>query len=80
MPKKKTEMIELNKTEIAAIKRLKSIAKIWPKTLWLFSGSSTLWVMRCNKEGEQVFTNNDGGADPDYAIESIKIPNDGGDW
>lgn len=71
-------MIPTNE-EQKAINSLKRIAKKWPKTLWLFSGSGTLCVMRCDESGEQVKTKL-GGIDSDYLLDTVNIPNDGGDW
>lgn len=71
---------ELAREEIVAIRRLKNLAKRWPKTLWLFSGSGTLHVMRAGPEGEQVHTPS-GGVDQEFAITAVDgILNDGGDW
>ncbi len=66
---------EEERKAIAAFKRL---AKKWPKTLWLFSGSGTLNVMQ-KRDGERVMTS-DGGVDPDFSLSVIDIENDGGDW
>jgi hypothetical protein len=73
------EEIELTQKEIKAIKSLHRIAKTWPKTLWLFSANGGLEVMRCGKDGQHV-TDYTGGMDRDYIVDSIDIPNDGGDW
>lgn len=68
------------------IKSLKRLAKKWPKSLWLFSASGTLCVMKCNKKGEQAMNQPSYpgelnlGVDQEYVIDTIKIPNDGGDW
>lgn len=70
--------IELSKEEEKAIAALKRLAKKWPKSLWLFSGSGTLWIIKCGSYGEQVH-NSSGGVE-DYVICSIDISNDGGDW
>lgn len=70
---------ELTKEEKNAINTFKRLAKKWPDTLWLFSGSSTLWVMRYGPDGKPVMTP-DGGFDPDYCVVKIDIENDGGDW
>ena len=68
------------KQEQKVISSLVRIAKKWPKTLWLFSASGTLCVMRCGENGEQVETLG-GGMDSDYVLGTIPgIPNDGGDW
>jgi len=66
-------------TEEQAIKALKRLAKRWPKSLWLYSASGTLCVMRCDENGECVHTSR-GGVDSDYIVDYINIPNDGGDW
>lgn len=72
--------LELTKEEQRAINSLKRLAKNWPKSLWLFSGSGSLHVMRVGEEGEQVM-NDQQGVDPDYVVATIDgIPNDGGDW
>lgn len=47
--------------------------------MWLFSGSGSLSVMKCGPNGEPVMSEN-GSVDPAYKIETINIPNDGGDW
>ena len=69
--------------EKRAIASLNRVAKKWPKSLWLFSASGTLWVMKCGADGKPVMTPTrigDGGTDPAYCITKIDIPNDGGDW
>ena len=73
-------MIELNKDEKAAIDTLKRLSKRWPKSLWLFSASGTLCVMRKDMEGRRVELPSHGGVDPDYLVTTVKIENDGGDW
>lgn len=70
---------ELTPEEKRAIAGLKRIAKKWPKTLWLFSASGTLCVMRTDDDGERAHTRG-AGVDPDFVVETIQIPNDGGDW
>ena len=57
----------------------------WPKTLWLFSASGDIHVMRCGENGEHVMTGTPGmrnsGVDPNYIVDSINgIDNDGGDF
>lgn len=66
------------KAEQRAINSLKRLAKNWPKTLWLFSASGTLWVMKAGEFGEQVHRGD--GIDPAFCITTIDIQNDGGDW
>jgi len=67
------------KKEQKASDSLNRIAKKWPETLWLFSASGTLCVMRKGENGEQVETVG-GGIDQDYVLSTIDIMNDGGDW
>jgi len=71
--------MDITKEEQSAINVLKRLATRWPKTLWLYSASGTLCVMRINKHGKEAMTPN-GYVDPAYRIDSIDIPNDGGDW
>ena len=68
------------KEERNAINTLKRLAKRWPKSLWLFSASGSLCVMRKGPDGEHVM-GQFGGVDPNYELDSISgIDNDGGDW
>lgn len=73
-------------SEEAAIRRLKALARVWPPSLWLYSADGTLCVMRLDDLGRRgVMENrpvNPGycGVDPDYIVDTIDIPNDGGDW
>ena len=77
--------IELTDKEKRAIKALERAAKIWPKSLWLFSGNGSLYVMRKKKNGNRATVIDSGihpseGVDPDYIVDVIDIENDGGDW
>jgi len=78
--------MNLTKDEEKAVKALKRLATKWPKSLWLFSASGTLTVMKKNNDGEKAIVpgragrNGEGAFDPDYIVDSIKIENDGGDW
>lgn len=67
------------KEEAKAIAALKRLAKTWPDTLWLFSASGTLCVMRNGDDGNPVYINR-GGCDPAYVVDKVDIQNDGGDW
>jgi hypothetical protein len=69
----------LTDEERRAIASLKRLAKRWPESLWLFSGSGMLCVMRAGPNGEHVHTAN-GGIDPNFHLDTIDISNDGGDW
>lgn len=65
--------------ETNAIEALNALAKIWPRTLWLFTANGTLNVMRCSDDGGRAITPV-GSMDSSYAVASIDIPADGGDW
>jgi hypothetical protein len=65
--------------EFAAISSLKRVSKKWPKSLWLFSASGSLLVMKKDKNGKKVIKKN-GSVDQDYVIATIDIENDGGDF
>ncbi|MCK5613123.1 hypothetical protein KAR91_65220 [Candidatus Pacearchaeota archaeon] len=71
---------DLTEEEEKAIRALKRAEKIWPESLWLYSGNGTLHVMRSGENGEQVHRDGFDGIDPDYCITSVDIQNDGGDW
>lgn len=70
---------ELTKKEQNAINTLKRLGKRWPESLWLFSASGTLCVMR-KKDGARVELPN-WGVDQEFVVTTIPgIENDGGDW
>lgn len=70
--------MKLTKQEKEAIQKLKEVADIWPNSLWLFSASGSLHVMK-KKKGKRVMFYG-AGVDPDYSVDTINIENDGGDW
>ncbi len=70
--------MEITKEEQAAINALKIVAKRWPSSLWLYSASGTIHVMRY--KNDKPAETESGGIDPDYSIATIDIDNDGGDW
>ena len=74
--------IEPTNEERRAIATLKRLAKRWPDSLWLFSASGTLNVMRLRQDGEKARggDNAPDAFDPDYCLAPLDIPNDGGDW
>lgn len=72
-------MIEPTAKEAAIIKELKSLARHWPKSLWLYSANGTLCVMRAGPNGEKKQVGCDDDIDPAGLITTIKIPKDGGD-
>lgn len=45
---------ELTLEEKSAIKALESLAKRWPKTLWLYSYLGELHVMKATPDGQAV--------------------------
>jgi acyl-CoA synthetase (NDP forming) len=60
---------------------LKRLAKRWPPSLWLFSASGALTVMRYPEGERNAAHTNSGGVDPDFIVDTIHgIDNDGGDW
>ena len=70
----------LNEEERAALAALKKLAKRWPKSLWLFSASGTLHLMRKSEIGERCMTP-DGYVDQNASVWSTRdVENDGGDW
>lgn len=71
--------MELTDEEKRAINALQSVAKNWPKTLWLFSASGILCVMKKTPDGERAIAQF-GGMDQSYIVDRINIENDGGDW
>ena len=71
--------IGLNQDEKATIRALKRIASRWPSSLWLFSASGRLCVMKKDDNNEIVMTSA-GGVDPSRIVCNIEIENDGGDW
>ena len=61
---------------IAAFQRL---AKKCPESLWLFSASGSLCIMKIPEDGEIMADN--GGVNQENIIDTIQgIHNDGGDW
>jgi len=79
----------LTDEERKAIASLKRLAKKWPESLWLFSASGTLNVMKKHEDGyascygDNVPPSNSRteGVCEDYIVDTINgIENDGGDW
>ena len=71
--------MQLTDKERNAVVLVRKLALKWPKSLWLFSASGSLWIMKKNEDGEKAMLSN-GGVDPDYQIALVTIENDGGDW
>jgi hypothetical protein len=61
------------------VNRLKSLARVWPKSLWLFAVGGKLCVMHRNQVGEVAVTES-GSIDQNYVVDTIDIPSDGGNW
>ena len=74
-----SEDLELTDEERKAVAALKRVAKRWPSSLWLFSASGSLLVMRYGPDGNPVHREN-GTVDPELEVAQIDIPNDGGDF
>ena len=71
---------ELTDEERRAVESLRRLGRRWPGTLWLFSASGSLCVMRKGADGTTVMTSS-GGVDPEYEVCRVEgIDNDGGDW
>jgi hypothetical protein len=71
--------MELTKEEQNAINTLKRLEKRWPKGLWLFSNGMSISIMKYPENMDDI-VNESGGMNQDYIVDSIDIPNDGGDW
>lgn len=75
---------DLTDDEKRAIAALQRLAGKWPKSLWLYSASGSLNVMRRDSAGKRAVLDHGldqhGGVDPAYSVAVIDIPNDGGDW
>lgn len=71
-------MVDLTPEEKRAIAALKRLEKTWPKSLWLFSASGTLCVMKKDEQGDRIRSGD--GIDQAGQVATIKIENDGGDW
>ena len=72
--------IKTTEKEDKAIASLQRAANKMPKSLWLFSASGDLKVMKKLPNGKRAMTSN-GDVDQEYIVdEIIGIENDGGDW
>lgn len=74
--------MKTTKQEDDAIRSLQAVARIWPKSLWLFSASGSLHVMR-KSEGKRAMEGGvriKNGYDTSAVVTAIEIENDGGDW
>ncbi len=72
----------LTPEEKKAIAALRRVAKIWPESLWLYSASGSLTIMRKTTEGKRGVEIRGGAESVDraYIVGTVDIPNDGGDW
>lgn len=86
MSKYRTEAgIECTPEECKLIDSLKRLAKKWEKygkRLWLYSASGTLHVMMYGdtEDNPEPEFEKFGGSNYNNSIDTINIPNDGGDW
>lgn len=78
--------LALTDDERRAIGTLKRLATRWPTSLWLFSASGNLNVMKKTQDGERALLGNPdyefkgNEVDQEYVVATIDIENDGGDW
>ncbi len=72
--------VEPTAAEAKWIRGMKALAKRRPKRLWLFSANGTLCVMRSDEDGGHIHLMSNDGIDPAFILDTLKIPNDGGDW
>jgi hypothetical protein len=74
-------MNDLTPEEKKAIASLKRLAKTWPESLWLFSASGSLHVMRKDEHGNKVHNPYiPDSFSSESVVATINIENDGGDW
>ena len=72
--------MKLTQEEQAAITALKRLARRWPQSLYLFSASGSLLVVKTDEGGGLPHTPN-GSVDNAFVVEHVHgIPNDGGDF
>lgn len=69
---------ELNRAEKKVIAALYRIANKWPESLWLYSASGRLNVMKKSADGKRIMVGD--GYSPEGFVAFINIENDGGDW
>jgi hypothetical protein len=74
----------LTKEEKEAIATLEKLAENWPQSLWLYSASGTLNVMKKHEGLKALKAAGRGGfgeyVHPGFSVVDIDIENDGGDW
>lgn len=70
----------LTDDEKKSIRAFRKLAKNWPSSLWIFATGNSMHIVRCADDGNRVYDGVGGGVDPDYIIEAIDIPHDGGDF
>ena len=87
MSKNNQNDFDLTPAEEKAIRILIKLEKEWPKSLWLFSASGSLCVLRNDENGERAVrpyvvngSDQGGGVNSDYIVTTVNIENDGGDW
>ena len=71
---------QLSKKDKELIQMLKKLEKAWANTnLWLFVAEGQINIMQGDKDGKQAMTSS-GGVDPEYIVDSVVLPADGGGW
>lgn len=71
--------MKLTADERRAIVARTTLAKTWPRSLWLYSASGTLCVMRALPDAAHAMKKG-GGVDDRYLLDLVDRPNSGGDW
>lgn len=80
-PERRRVAASMTHEEAVAVAALQRLAKRWPASLWLYSASGSLHVMKVGADGQPVMRAGQEGVDPAYIMASIDgIFNDGGDW
>lgn len=70
--------MKLTRQERNAIRTLKRLETTWPQSLWLFSASGSLHVMKKDANGKIPMDGE--GISPEFVVATLDIENDGGDW
>lgn len=72
-------MLDPTPQELKALRALRRLEKIWPKSLWIFAADSKLSILRKQPDGQRAVTTH-GAVDSSFVVDTINIPSDGGDW
>ena len=78
---KKSKCAPLTQTEKDWIRKLHKLAERCPKSLWLFSASGTLCIMKTPQDGNEHGEGTGGySVNQENVVGTVSIRNDGGDW